>query len=307
MKFSFSRFNVWCLGLIMGLSVFSCKEEPIDLLPEDLPPAITILSPSNNNLLREKSEPFTITLQLADNEALKLLRIAGEIYNQKDSLVSEFTVPDMLVSGTNATVDYTDTVPDATEAYFKVKYTCYALDAKGDYASTFFWVSVLPDPTDPSPYVVLSYTGDSIRNDQQSMGFAFNFTAREGLPSATNNNELDFDIAESSNSARLVFKPQLISPNNTKAGQDSVFVMTNSSKFNFESATYETLFRAYFSDPAPYSKTPELKAGDYVIVRLTKSPQPQFAIMKINEVVNDGAGILINDRVKFDYKVTSQQ
>ena len=102
--------------------------------------------------------------------------------------------------------------PDATEAYFKVKYNCFALDAKGDFASTFFWVSVLPDPSEPSPYVVLAYQGDSVRNDQQSMGFAFNFTARTPLPSATNNNELDFDIAEASNTARLVFKTSVDFP-----------------------------------------------------------------------------------------------
>ncbi|MEL6675077.1 MAG: hypothetical protein AAFR61_22910 [Bacteroidota bacterium] len=303
-----STISTGAIALLLVIGIFSCKQETIDLLPPDEGPAITIVAPSNTNLLRQKSQPFTVTFQMADNEDLRLLRITGEVYNERDSLIgNNFQAPDVDVSGTTAMVDYTDVVPSTTKSYYKVKYTCYAIDSKGDFASTFFWVSVLPDPGEPSPFIVLEYENDSIFNNKHSGRYAFNFTARAQLPLSGSGNELDFDIKENSGTAQLIFKPRLISPNNQLLGQDSVFVFTDASRFNYEEATYTTLYEAFFSDPAPYAETPELQVGQYIIVRLTKAPQPQFAIMKINGILDDGAGIQIDDRIYFDYKVTSQQ
>ncbi|MDP5170314.1 MAG: hypothetical protein NWR72_08705 [Bacteroidia bacterium] len=301
--------RLWIIGLLSALLVGSCQnQDPIDLLPADLAPAITLVSPTNNSLLREVDESFTVTVQLADNEALRLLRVTAEIYNQQDILIgSSFLVRDMEVSGTNVTMDYTDKVPQGALPYYKVKYTCHAIDSKGEYGSAFFWVSVLPQPTDPAIFEVRSYTSNYIFNSEAPVFRGFNFTNREQLPNPTRQGtDLDYDIREISKTARQVYSPRLSSPSNAFFGQDSVFVITSSAEFNYDQATYETIFNEFFADPAPYATTPPLLAGDIVIVRLTKAPRPQFAVMKITEVFDDGPGINIKDELRFDYKVTSK-
>ncbi|MEM6801034.1 MAG: hypothetical protein AAF696_06490 [Bacteroidota bacterium] len=307
MNSNFSSIVLFLSILFFGLLI-SCEEDPINPNPpEDQPPAIALISPENNNFLIEKTEMFTVTLQLADNEALSSFEIDGEIFDTDGALVSSFSESSQSISGTSETIVYSGTPPAAAEDYFRIKYTCMAVDAKGASASTFFWVSVVPAEDPPSEFVVLEFENDSMFTTLISTRFAYNFTARALLPTATSNNPLDFDISEVSESGRGVFAPRLESPNNMLAGQDSVFVITNAEEFNYEEATHETLSQAFFSDPAPYSTTPVIKEGDYVIVRLTKSPAPQFAIMRITKIVDDGGGILVNDRIVFDYKVTSQQ
>lgn len=248
-----------------------------------------------------------MVLQLADNEALATFKVEGEIFDTDGVQVSTFQEPDQSISGTSQTITFSGNPAAGADNYFRIKYICTAVDVKGASASTFFWVSVIPPPDPPAEFVVLEFTGDSILNNLLPNRYAFNFTSRMMLPTVTSNNELDFDIAEVSESGRGIFAPRFESPNNMLAGQDSVFVITHAEKFNYEEATHETISQAFFSDPAPYSKTPPIKENDYVIVRLTKSPQPQFAVMRITQLKDDGGGILIQDRIIFDYKVTSQQ
>ncbi len=283
------------------------NQEPLELLPEDKAPAITLVSPSNNSLLKEVDEPFTVTLQLADNEALKLLRLTAEIFDQEDQQIgSSFLVRDLEVSGTNVVMDITEKVPQGALPYYKVKYTAHAIDSKGEFGSAFFFVSVLPEPVEPAPYEIRTYTKDSIFNSEASFGKGFNFTNRVILPNPQfAGTDLDFDIREISGTAKLLYAPILASPSNEFFGQDSVFVITNEARFNYDEATYETIFNAFFSDPAPAPETPTLQIGDLVIVRLTKAPQPQFAIMKITGFKDDGAGVNILDVMRFDYKVTA--
>jgi len=290
------------------MALASCEEDPVNPNPpEDQPPAIALISPENNNFLVEKTETFEVVLQLADNEALASFQVTGEIFDTDNVSVSTFQEPDQSISGTSQNITFASTPPAAAEAYYRIKYTCTVVDAKGASASTFFWVSVVPADDPPAEYIVLEFTADSILNDLLPTRYAFNFTSRLQLPTVINNNQLDFDIAEVSGSGRSIFAPRFESPNNKLAGQDSVFVITNAERFNYEEATHETISQAFFSDPAPFSITPVIKVNDYVIVRLTKSPQPQFAVMRIQKIVDDGGGILISDRVVFDYKVTSQQ
>lgn len=300
---------VLILSLSIGVFSFTaCEEDPVNPNPpEDQPPAIALISPENNNFLIEKTETFSVTLQLADNEALATFKVSGEIFDTDAVSASTFNEPDQSISGTAQTITFSSTPPTGAEDYYRVKYTCTAVDAKGAEASTFFWVSVIPAPDPAAEFVVLEFEGDSVLNNLVPNRYAFNFTSREMLPTITSNNPLDFDIAEVSGSGRGIFAPQFESPNNILAGQDSVFVVTSAESFNYEEATHETISQAFFSDPAPFSKTPPLKVDDYVIVRLTKAPQPQFAVMRIKRLVDDGGGILIQDRVVFDYKVTSQQ
>ncbi|MEO0471627.1 MAG: hypothetical protein AAF206_18500, partial [Bacteroidota bacterium] len=158
----------------------------------------------------------------------------------------------------------------------------------------------------PAPFEVLRYENDSIFNFRSNVAFRFNFTQRNSFPDISGpGNVLDTDIEESAGSQGL-WEPRLISPNNAFFNRDSVFVLTDASRFNYNEASYETIAQAWFSDPSPASETPVLAVDDIVIVRLTKSPQPQFAVMRITRLEDDGAGLNVRDRLIFDYMVTSQ-
>lgn len=287
----------------------SCKpdEELGDLIPLDEDPAITVTAPANTRLLRRAGESVTVSFRLADKEALKLFRAVPRIFDASNTPVGDALPIDIEVSGQNIPFDFTLTVP-ALDPYFRIRYTCYVLDTKGAWASTEFWVTILPDPAAPEPYKVLSYQQDTIFNLRSGTRYAFNFTARTRLPALPGQNldtlRLQMDIAELSGSQGL-WLPRLHSPSNNVLGLDSVFVITNAEKFNYEEATYTTIFQAFFSDPAPALNTPVLKVGDYVIVRLIKSPRPQFAVMRITSLKDDGAGLNIRDEIRFDYKVTT--
>ncbi|MEZ4776159.1 MAG: hypothetical protein R3D00_23500 [Bacteroidia bacterium] len=304
--------KAFCFLLIpiatVALIFSGCNTDLEPLLPADQDPAITVLAPASNNLLLESGDVFTVTFRMADREALKVFRAIGTIYDQNDQIVgNDVILFEEDITGVNLTYDYVDDVP-AVNPYFKIRYTCYAVDSKGAYASAVFWVSVLPTPPDPSPFEVLTYQKDSIFNRKSNSQYGFNFTQRRQLPAAAGQtpNVLDLDIAENSNTGQGIWAPTITSPSNTLLGRDSVFVITNADRFNYEEATYQTISQAFYSDPAPYSTTPVLKAGDYVIVRLTKAPFPQFAVMRITKIKDDGAGVNVRDYVVFDYKVTSQ-
>lgn len=296
--------------LFTFLILSGCKNGDLDpLIPVDADPAITILSPTSNNFLLEVGEEFTVSFRMADREALKVFRAIGTIYDQDDQVVgNDVILFEDDISGENITYDYVDDVPVVSE-YFKIRYTCYAVDSKGAFASAVFWVSVLPAPPNPSPFQILTYENDSIFNRKFNNQYAFNFSARKRMPAVAGQtpNTLDLDIAENSGTGLGLWQPTIYSPNNDQLGRDSVFVITDAARFNYEEATYHTIYQAFYSDPAPYSVTPILKEGDYVIVRLTKSPFPQFAVMKITKVADDGPGTFnVRDYILFDYKVTSQ-
>lgn len=324
-----SNFWKFLLPCLLGLSIFiSCNPDngPDGLIPEDGAPAITMVSPLNNNFLERAGEKFTVTFQLADNESLKLFRAVAQVYNPSDSIVNfDFIWKDIEVNGTNELVDFEVQVPNNYGPYFKVRFTCYALDSKGEYNSAVFWLSILPEPSDPPIYKVFEYEADTIFNNRNgTVGspkrdsvYAFNFTARRRFPTKSDYDthgvgpaqlkeilKLEMDVAESSGS-QGIWMPRLTSPSNEALDRDSIFVITDASRFNYENATYNTIYRAYFSDPSPYTETPILEVGNYVIIKLIKSPQPQFAVMKITELIDDGGGIAVKDQIIFDYKVTS--
>ncbi|MDX1906086.1 MAG: hypothetical protein SF053_03570 [Bacteroidia bacterium] len=294
------------MSLLLALS--ACEEAvPFEVIPQDGPPAITVTAPANPRFLKRPGEQTTVTFQLGDNEGLRLFRVVPRIYNEADSLIGDALPQDFDLTGNSQPFTYTFTAP-ALNPYYKIQYNCYAIDLKGAYATTSFWLSILPDPAAPQPYRILTYTSDTVYNKRKGIDYAFNFTSRASLPTTPGQNldplRLQMDIAEGSGS-QTAWLPYLNSPANEQLGLDSVFVMTDATRFNYESANYTTIYQAFFADPAPATRTPVLKEGDYVIVRLIKSPRPQFAVMKVTKLFFDGAGINVSDYVVFDYKVTT--
>lgn len=311
MKYPKAFFKLLLSGAFIALLLNGCEENLGPLIPADEDPAITLIAPTSNSINLQAGQEFNITFQMADNEALKVFRVVGRIYDQDENLLgSDVIMFEEEISGSNIEYVYTDDVPSLGN-YYKIRYTCYAVDSKGAFSSAIFWITVIPTPPDPSPYEVLEYKKDSIFNRKANAYYAFNFTSRKAMPKPGQSaNTLDLDIQENSGTGQGQWAPTLYSPNNDFFGKDSVFVMTDATRFNYEEATYETIYQAWYSDPfdsrIDHSKTPVLKVGDYVIIRLNKSPFPQFAVMKITKVFDDGAGVNVKDYIVFDYKVTSQ-
>lgn len=330
----------WLIGIFAVLMtlIAACRsntEEPIVLIPANQGPGIAVLSPSDTRLLRMPGDAASVTLKILDNEELRLLRIVREIYDASDALVEETIPTDIDLTGTQIEYTYNFTVPNLP-AFYKVRYLCYVIDAAGLSAKTFFWVSIQPDPSDPPPYQILTYTNDTLYNgldteanpqnpdDLPTNSWGFNFSSRKVLPGEPFlNPELflpQMDIAENSGSGvgQEGWIPSLYSPNHVITGDDTaIFVITDESRFNYEEANYNTIYRAFFSDPAPAPTAPPtnhpidskntfgIQIGDIVIVKLIKTPRPQFAVMKITDIVQEGFGLQKSDYFVFNYKVTS--
>lgn len=290
------------------LALAGCKPDDVEdgEFIFDQAPAITVVNPANGLLLGKPGTTFQVTLQAADNEALKLIRVVNEVFTEQDvSTGPSFIQQDIPVSGRSVTQVLPVTVPNIS-AFYRIKYTVFIIDSKGASASTFFFVNVLPQDGPPPVYKVLSYTSDTIYNKLSSRQYAFDFSNRRNLPKAGGPvNVLDFDIEENSGTGRGLWTPAFGSPSNNQLGLDSVFVRTDASRFNYEEATYQTIFNAFFSDPMPTTSVSNLQVGEYIIVRLIRVPRPQFAVMKINRIFSDGGGLNVRDYVVFDYKVTT--
>ncbi|MEM7367054.1 MAG: hypothetical protein AAF587_00565 [Bacteroidota bacterium] len=307
----------WSFLLLISLLVISsCKtDDPIfELVPADEDPVIAVIAPTNTRLLNRSGDQITVSFQLADQEGLRLFRAIPKRYNANDSLLEDLDPIDFEISGQNQNFNFDLTVLPA-DPFDKYQYICYVIDTKGASAEANFWISILPDPTDPEPYDLLTYTADTLKNPgtkpEDMFKFGFNLSARQAVPSVGNQNldtlTLQMDIAVDVANPLTIWEPFLWSPNNEQAGQDSVFVMTDATRFNYEEATYTTIYQAYFSDPNPAPQTPFLAAGQYIIVRLIKTPRPQFAVLRITEVIDDGRGGLfgVSDQVVFDYKIST--
>jgi hypothetical protein len=324
------------LLMILLTACRSDSNEQIILVPENVGPGIAVISPNNTRLLKRPGEPGTVVLKLLDNEQLKLLRIVKKIYNASDLLVDE-EIPEDITDGiTEQRVEYTyNFTTPVLPAFYKVQYICYAIDLSGRSAETYFWVSIQPDANAPQPYQTLSYTNDTIYNsldtqtnpdpnDIPTNSYGFNFSGRKALPGepglAPGPFLAQMDIAENSGSGVGAegWIPTFYSPNHEVTGSDTaIFVMTDSTRFNFDLANYTTIFEAFASDAAPSPTAPptnhpigsrnknSVQVGDIIIVKLIKTPRPQFAVMKITEVFREGFGTALSDFVRFDYKVTS--
>ena len=291
-----------CLKLsvfVAGLLWLSSCNRDIDesFIPEDTTPAITLVSPTQNNLLAAPNTALTATFKLSDNEALKVFRVVRRVYDTLGTVIGTdfIEVEDTSIQGDKQafrTLSYT--VPNLPY-YYKVRLTCYAIDTKGTFSSAFVTVNVVPGPVAPPPYLMESYTNDKLYGKRAiNNKHFFSYKYRAYI-----NNTLDKDIEETSSLTNADFVRKLISPNNQLAGSpDSVFVITDASRFNYDDANYNYVWEAFYSDPLPKNTTPALEVGDIVITRL--SNKPHFAVMRITSI-NDAPGDA-NDYLVFDYK-----
>lgn len=294
---------LWLVGVCaMGLWMQGCERTQfLPPLTNDEAPVITLTSPRTNSTLARVNQRIQIRVFAVDDVGLDFFRVRREALGENGEVLEAAQLVEQTVGTSTFSFEFEEEVPDVENAP-KLRYVFEVIDGQGTRASVSFVVSVLPEEAPPL-FRIFGGENQRINSLQAQADVAFNFTSRTSFPAAATN-QLDRDIEELTPSADESFAAQLRSPNNEAIGQDSVFVMTTAARFNFEEATYLSLLQAYISEPSPQPRTPPLRVGDLVIVRLTKAPQPQFAVMRIKEVINEaGSG---NDYLLFDFKVSSR-
>ena len=286
--------------MIAFLLAFACqKAERINPFPQEEIPAISQISPDSNSFIAMFRDSIKVGFRLADKEGLERFKVNKTIFDRDGQIVEgplEFM--DQGLSGEVALVDVNDVVGDYAP-FSTIKYDCEVADIAGATAMAIFYVSVVRDTTRLEPFEVKYFEERSLKNLAGGQDHGYNFTSESYFP-RTGGQALEIDIEELSQGE--TFSASLRSPNNAILGLDSVFVMTDASRLNFEEATYTTISQAFAAGELFFSQTPRLQENDYVIVRLIKAPDPQFALMRILEV-KDSLG-LEGDLIRFDYKLS---
>lgn len=299
--------------LVMLCLVAGCKQKIEPCLldecqpPKDKAPAITLVSPTNNNILGLAGTYAAFYFRLDDNEALKVFRVTGQIFNQKDSLIgTEYLVQeDVAIQGKTSLQPLVMIIPATLLPGFKIRLSAYAIDTKGAYNKTIAWVNVVDDiPLNLSGSVPIEYKDYTIYSKLSATHNNQSYFSFVGINPPVNMNSVD--VMETSSVAGtfsriLTTGPIYAAP----AYNPNVFVMTDAQHFNYDQLTYTTTYQAYYSNPQPKATTKPLEVGDIVIVRAyTQAPVTnRFVIMRVKEVNDDPTGD-DNDNIKFDYKYT---
>ncbi len=290
--------------LILSSTFFltGCKDptggDNITPIPDDKNPAITLVGPSNNNALALAGSNVVFNFRMDDNEALKLFRVVGQQFDQRDSVIgTEFIAYQDTISGKISFRTLNYLVPNLPIAY-KVRLSAYAIDTKGAYNKTTVWVSVVDAPPPPPPYAMSNnYPAKKVYSKMAGTNqHLFQFTLGGQNPPL---NATSADFAETSAFAGT-FNRQINCPNNPNP---DVVVVTNANSFNYDEATWTTTYQAFFSNPDPKNISAPLNAGDIVIIRLFYvPPYERFGILRVINVVDDAGDA--NDYIEFEYKYT---
>ena len=286
--------------LIAQMGLFSCERtQYLPSLSTDEDPVISITDPTTNSTLARPGQQVKVNVLAVDDLALTAFRVKLKIVDDNGNIIEESTPVQQELSSLRFNYELAEIVSEQS-ASTQLIYTFEVIDSKGATASVEFSIGVLPQQLPPE-FRIISFKGQTLNSKPSGNNYALNFTSRATYPPPANN-DLSRDIEE--NTTGTTFQAKLISPNNAALGQDSVFIMTDESRFNFEETTWLSLSQAYFSGGNFLSETPSLKVNDIVIVRLTKAPSPQFAVVKVLEVIDEAGST--NDRLVFDYKVSSE-
>lgn len=307
----------FALTLFVLVAFFGCnKQDPEKwIIPQDTKPAIALLTPTNSNFVLPRGASFSATFRLDDNEALRLFRVTRQYFNERDSIVGgEDIRSDIAVQGKHISQTFTDIVPNVGSLpdYYKIRFRAYAIDAKGEYSYTEFWVSVIPDSLPPAAhYTTESYGGASVKLYSAKSVNAFlskhrwRFADGTNAPNTPNPPVQNIDIEEITATAGT-FASAIKSPSAAYSGDVDVIAMTDVNHFNYNTCDYDIIKQFYLSYYDPKPTSPTLKAGDIVILRrptaLNVAGDRMYAVMHVISI-NDDAGD-DNDYIQFEFKYT---
>lgn len=288
------------LLLVASLVIFSCRkrnngDEP-DPIPADADPTIAITVPTSPYSLDTIGETVTVTFAMGDNESLSTFTITEKIVSNSGVVtVAEHGILGESISNKNYTRTYDYTVP-VVSYYSTIYLKGTVTDIKGKSASVTYRISVIPGAGagGTSPYLVQQFTTD----DSIWQGNAANGRVYFDFINRTNNVTVAArrDIGEISTGA---FLAQLNSPNNGLA--DSVIVVTDTFAFNYNAATYMSMYAAFMSAPGQLRQTPTLGTGQVVLVKLNYSATTHFAAVLIKRFGSDAFGSYIVFNYKYTY------
>ncbi|MEM6628259.1 MAG: hypothetical protein AAF694_01240 [Bacteroidota bacterium] len=265
-------------------------------------PVIQLIDPDSTTLILSIGEQIEFSLEASDDLQLSFFRVFLSVQDPEGAELLPFTLlTERSLSERFERLSFTDVI-DSFPSFSKLKYLFVVEDQRqaSDSASVVI-TAVIEDPTSSPLYPVATYGLQTLWSGASDRFSAYNFTTQQGYLS-THNNPLELDIQELSTGSE--FLAQLRSPNNERLDRDSIFVLLDSTKLNYAEADYEKIWGAYQSSTEQVDLTPRLKRGDLVIIRLTKAPSPQFALMQIG-LVQDLSGSE-NDFIEFEYKVSSR-
>lgn len=292
---TFRKFNtlVPLFALLMLLVFTGCDPEEGQYDkpdPVDGDPQVTLISPSTGYALAQIGETVNITFEIHDNELLTEWEATEQWVSVSGvEVLPETQIPGQLaaIATTNAERVVSYTIPNTVQVYTTITIRAKVRDNKGKEAMASFDINVIPDPDTTTAYELQPYTDNSLFSI--TTGDDYNYDIINRVAGS------DLEIAGPNrylreNSIPPAIDYKLTSP--ISAPNDSVLVTTNTSLFNYEECTYETIYQAYVTSNRIGTETEPLGPEDIVILKLPNNPH--FAVFYIKSVANG--------EIIFDYK-----
>ena len=293
--------GIFLIGL--GLALVACHDDTINNPLRDIePPVIQLISPDSSKLIAKTGEVLDFHLEAADDKGLSLFQVDYQVQDPEGAILIPLTqLKQIPLSERFERLHFSDEV-DTFPSFSRITYSFWVEDQRESRDQVEVVVTAI-QPTPPSAVVfpTFTYTSRKLWSGASDSLSGFNFSTQQAFASNWEN-PLSIDITEMSTDE--TFAAQLSSPNNDRLNRDSIFVHLSPTQINFEEADYELIWSFYQSSTNFMKQSPQLEGGDLLIIKLSKAPQPQFALMRILKV-QDLPGTT-QDYLEFDYKVTSE-
>ncbi|MEM8900067.1 MAG: hypothetical protein AAGC85_18275 [Bacteroidota bacterium] len=297
----YQNFGILPLVFLLAVGMTACDPEDDQVvLPENQAPVIQRILPSINNQLLARNESIQLSFRIADQEKLAKFTLSLQVVNPQNTVLSDSVVLQEGTSGTIQTVNYSSSL-SAYPEFSHLIYTATVTDSENLTASTTYELDILSDSREEPLYKIFDIGIKNLYQENQDSSFIMNLTTQR-VWNDYDGNLLDMDIAVV-NGGGESYTPQLISPAADESGERRVFIKATSDTLNYENVTHEVLFRAFSAYSGQELTKVPVEKDVLILVRLTRAPAPQFAILKIEDVLDETG--TSNDRMVFSYKVTS--
>ena len=293
-------------GLMYGLlfiTIGACHDDSIfNPLRDEEAPILQLIRPDTSTLIAFRGETVEFSFEAADDKGLTLFSVSYRVVGPNGiEILPSTPLAQSDLSSTFEQVDFSTTI-DSFPSFSTLTYLFSVEDQTGKTDQLEIVITaLLQDEPAIVRYPTSIYSRRRLWSGASDSLSGYNFSTQQFYPSDWNN-PLSVDITETSSGDS--FLPQLSSPNNNRLQKDSIFVHLSSSEINFEEADYSKMWGFYHSASLYHQESPALVEGDLLLIRLTKAPFPQFALMRIL-TIQDSPGV-DQDYLEFDYKVSSE-
>ena len=294
------------LGLtysLMLVTLGACHDDAIfNPLRDEEAPILQLISPDTSTLIAFRGDRVDFAFEAADDKGLTLFSASYQVSDPDGrEILPQTLLSQSDLSRTLEQVDFSITI-DSFPSFSRIIYHFSVEDQTGKTDQLEVVITALQqDEPAIVRYPTSTYSSRRLWSGASDSLSGYNFSTQQFFPTAWSN-PLSVDISEISLGDSLL--AQFHSPNNDRLQKDSIFVHLSAAQINFEEADYSKIWNFYHSASAYHRESPPMEAGDLLIIRLTKAPFPQFALMRIL-AIQDLPGV-DQDYLDFDYKVTSE-